>query len=249
VIGKSHPKSISSIITLAAIFGVAGCHKKAEAPPPPAPPAAAVPAPTATITADPNVISAGGSVTLTWHTTDATAVSIDGIGNVASSGTKSVQPSDSTTYHLVAKNDSGTTDATARVTVNAPPPATAENTGNAESEDTIFHQQVQDVFYDYDSYEIRPDAQSSISKAASYLTAHPNTRVVIGGYCDERGSTEYNLALGEDRAEAAKQALVSAGVNANRLRVISYGKEKQFCSDHTEQCWQQNRRAGFNLDK
>jgi peptidoglycan-associated lipoprotein len=249
VIGKSHLKSSGSLIALATILGAAGCHKAAPPTPPPPPAAAAVPAPTATLTANPAVISAGSTVTLTWRTTDATDVTIEGIGSVPSSGTKSVQPTDSTTYHLVAKNDTGSADATARVTVNAPPPAAAENTGNAESEDAIFHQQVQDVFFDYDSYELRPDAQSTISKAASYFTAHPNAKVVIGGYCDERGSNEYNLALGEDRADAAKNALVSAGVNANRVRVISYGKEKQFCSDHNEQCWQQNRRAGFNLDK
>ena len=74
-------------------------------------------------------------------------------------------------------------------------------------------------------------------------------KVVIGGYCDDRGSAEYNLALGENRANSARTALVSAGVAANRLRVISYGKEKQFCTEETESCWQQNRRAQFSLDR
>jgi len=73
--------------------------------------------------------------------------------------------------------------------------------------------------------------------------------VVIGGYCDERGSNEYNLALGQNRADAAKVALVAAGVAGNRIRVISYGKEKPFCSESTEECWQQNRRDGFTIDR
>jgi peptidoglycan-associated lipoprotein len=74
-------------------------------------------------------------------------------------------------------------------------------------------------------------------------------KVLIGGYCDERGSNEYNLALGQNRADAAKNALITAGVAASRIRVISYGKEKPFCSASTEDCWQQNRRAGFTMDK
>ena len=115
--------------------------------------------------------------------------------------------------------------------------------------EAAFHQNVQDIFFDYDSYDLRPDATTSVTQAASYLAAHPSIKVVIGGYCDDRGSAEYNLALGENRANSARAALVSAGVSANRLRVISYGKEKQFCTEETESCWQQNRRAQFSLDR
>jgi peptidoglycan-associated lipoprotein len=115
--------------------------------------------------------------------------------------------------------------------------------------DAEFHKNVQDAFFDYDSFELRPDAQSSIAQAASYLASHPAIKVVIGGYCDDRGSAEYNLALGENRANAARTALVSAGVAPTRLRVISYGKEKQFCTEENEACWQENRRAQFTLDR
>jgi peptidoglycan-associated lipoprotein len=73
-------------------------------------------------------------------------------------------------------------------------------------------------------------------------------KILIGGYCDERGSSEYNLALGQKRADAARKALVDAGVTAGRIRVISYGKEKPFCSESNEVCRQKNRRAGFSLD-
>jgi peptidoglycan-associated lipoprotein len=125
------------------------------------------------------------------------------------------------------------------------PPAVAADMGS----EAAFHQNVQDIFFDYDSYELRPDASTSVTQAASYLAAHPAIKVIIGGYCDDRGSAEYNLALGENRANSARAALVAAGVSSNRLRVISYGKEKQFCTDETESCWQQNRRAQFSLDR
>jgi peptidoglycan-associated lipoprotein len=234
-------------LLLVAMVAVGGCKKKHPAPPPePAPPVAA-PAPTAQITASPTSISAGDQVTLTWKTTDATSVSIEGIGDVPTTGTKTVTPTTSTSYHLVARGEGGMTDATARVTVSAPPPIQQPtNTMSAEEE---FKANVQDIFFDYDAYEVSADAQGILSKDASYLASHPNVKVVIGGYCDERGSNEYNLALGQNRATAAKNALVTAGVAASRIRVISYGKEKPFCTESNESCWQQNRRAGFSMDQ
>ncbi|HVT99935.1 MAG TPA: peptidoglycan-associated lipoprotein Pal [Acidobacteriaceae bacterium] len=244
----SNRTSLVMAATLAAMLTVAGCHKKKPAPPPPPPPPATAPQPMATITAEPSSITPGGSATLTWKTTDATNVSIVGLGTVATSGTQTVNPTQTTSYHLVAQGDGGTADATATVTVTeaAPPPAPITETGIDEN---AFEAAVKPVFYDYDSYDVRPDAQSIISADANFLNQHPNLKVVVGGYCDERGSTEYNLALGENRANAAKQALVSAGVSPDRLRTVSYGKEKQFCSDHSEACWQQNRRAQFTLDQ
>jgi len=233
---------------LAAALTVAGCHKKKEAPPMPAqtaPPAA--PAPTAQLTATPSSISAGDQVVLNWRTTDATSVSIEGIGDVPTSGVKSVTPTTSTSYHLVARGEGGSADATARVTVNAPPAVVVPtNTMSSEEE---FRANVQDVFYDYDSADLRPDAQTTLSKNASYLASHPDIKIVIGGYCDERGSNEYNLGLGQNRADAARTALVTAGVAANRIRTISFGKEKPFCTESTEECWQQNRRGGFAIDR
>jgi peptidoglycan-associated lipoprotein len=193
------------------------------------------------------VISAGDQVQLSWRTTDAGSVSIDGIGDVPSSGVKTVTPTDSTTYHLVARGDGGTADASARVTVNGQPAVVVPT--NTMNEAQEFAANVQDIFYDYDTYEIRSDAQTTLAKDASYLASHPNIKIVVGGYCDERGSDEYNLALGQNRADAAKNALVTAGVAANRIRVVSYGKEKPFCTDANEGCWQQNRRAGFSIDQ
>jgi peptidoglycan-associated lipoprotein len=237
------------VALLVALVAVSGCAKKKPLPQPATAPTAAAPAPapTAQITATPTLVSAGDQVQLSWRTTDATSVSIDGIGDVPTTGVKTVTPSVSTSFHLVARGEGGTAEATARVTVNAPPAVVVPtSTMSAEEE---FKANVQDIFYDYDTADIRTDAQATLSRNAQYLVSHPEVKVVVGGYCDERGSNEYNIGLGQNRGDAVKNALVTAGVAANRIRVVSYGKEKPFCSESTEECWQQNRRAGFTLDR
>jgi peptidoglycan-associated lipoprotein len=247
---KEHNRILIPVVLLIALVAIAGCKKK-EAPlgsSETAPPTTTnTLAPMAKITATPAVISAGDQVQLSWRTSDATTVSIDGIGDVPTSGVKTVTPTVSTTYHLVARGDGGSTDATATVTVNSPPAVSVPSTTVSAEEDFKAH--VQDIFYDYDTYDIRADAQATLSRDAAYLGSHPDVKIVLGGYCDERGSNEYNLALGQNRADAARNALVTAGVAASRIRVISYGKEKPFCTESTEECWQQNRRAGFTLDR
>jgi peptidoglycan-associated lipoprotein len=236
---------------VAALSAVTGCHKK-EQPVNPAslgPVATSAPAPTATLSADPTAIDVGQSVVLNWRTQNATSVTLDGVGDVPANGTQTVSPSTSTNFHLTAKGDGGSTEANVRVTVRVPQaPAAPSGEGDMGSE-AAFHQNVKDIFFDYDSYDLRPDAQTSSQSAASYLNSHSAIKIVIGGYCDDRGSAEYNLALGENRANAAKTALVNAGVSASRIRVISYGKEKQFCTEQNESCWQQNRRAQFSMDR
>lgn len=237
-----------SATLLLALTTLPGCKKKQ----PPlagetAPPPASAAAPQAELKATPTVISAGDQVTLSWRTMDASSTSIDGIGNVPTSGVKTVTPTESTTYHLTATGPGGTADASASVTVNAPPAVSVPTSSMSVEEE--FKSSVQDVFFDYDTYDIRSDAQATLAKDADYLNRHPNVKIVIGGYCDERGSDEYNLALGQNRADATKNALVTAGVAGNRIRVISYGKEKPFCTESNEQCWQLNRRAGFVMDQ
>jgi peptidoglycan-associated lipoprotein len=231
------------IIALAVILMVSACGKKKAAPPPPPPPPPA-PAPTASLTASPNTINPGQATTLTWSTQNATDVTIDQIGKVDPSGTRQMTPSESTTYRLIAKNDSGTQEATARVTVNAPPPPPATNQGN-ETEAQLFASSMQDVYFDYDSYDITQQYQRVLQADAQFLQQHSNITFTIEGHCDERGSTEYNLALGDNRANSTKQALVSLGIPANRIRTISYGKEKPFCTESTEACLAQNRRGHF----
>jgi peptidoglycan-associated lipoprotein len=242
----------TALIATLALFAAAGCHKKQAAPPPSAmAPENNTPAPTASITADPPAIDLGQSVVLNWRTANATSVSIDGIGEVPINGTQTVSPSSSTNFHLIAKNDGGTTEANVRVTVRVPEvPAAPADTGNGDmGSDAAFHAAVQDVFFGYDSFDLTPQADTSVTAAATYLNAHPAIKILIGGYCDDRGSAEYNITLGENRANAVKTALVSAGINASRIRVVSYGKEKQFCSEETESCWQQNRRGQFSIDR
>jgi peptidoglycan-associated lipoprotein len=236
-------------LVLVAMVAVAGCGSKKPKPisQEETAPVIVGGAPTARLTATPALVSAGDQVQLSWHTTNASSVTIDGIGDVPTIGVKTVNPDVTTTYHLVAKGESGTAEASAQVMVNAPPAVEVPaSTMTAEEE---FKAGVQDIFYDYDTYDVRSDAQATLSRDASYLVSHPDIKVVIGGYCDERGSNEYNLALGQNRADSAKSALILAGVAANRIRVVSYGKEKPFCMESTEACWQQNRRAGFTLDR
>ncbi len=230
------------VVALGAVMMLGACGKK-KLPPPPPPPPPAPAAPTAAISASPNSIQAGQSASLTWQTSNATDVSIDGIGAVQPNGSQSVSPTDSTTYHLTAKGAGGTQEASARITVTqapAPPPPPPSAT-----EQELFSQNVKDVYFDYDKAEVRGDQQGSLQADVQFLTQHPNVNITIEGHCDERGSTEYNIALGDKRATAVKSALVAAGINASRIKTISYGKEKPFCSESNEACWQQNRRGHF----
>lgn len=104
---------------------------------------------------------------------------------------------------------------------------------------------LQDAFYDYNRADLRDDARAALSTNADWLKKHPSTQFLIEGHCDDRGTTEYNLALGDRRANAAREYLTSLGVDGSRIRTVSYGKERPFCTDETEACWQQNRRAHF----
>jgi peptidoglycan-associated lipoprotein len=234
------------VSALGGIMFLSACAKKLPPPPPPPPPAAQIP--TASLSANPNTINPGQSTTLTWQTTNASDVSIDGIGPVDASGSRQVTPTDSTTYHLIAKGAGGTQDATARVTVNAPPPPPQQTTTNA-TEEELFAQNVHDIYFDYDKADIRADQQSSLRSDVTFLQQHAGIRITVEGHCDERGSTEYNLALGTSRADAVKSALVQAGIGADRIKTYSYGKEKPFCNESNEACWQQNRRGHFVYEK
>ncbi len=104
-----------------------------------------------------------------------------------------------------------------------------------------------DIFFDFDRFDLRPEARERLAKNAEFLKKHPELIVLIEGHCDERGTNEYNLALGDKRANAAKDFLVSLGVNPDNLKTISYGEEKPFCKESNEQCWQLNRRAHFKI--
>ena len=240
-------KWITLTLALGAIMFLGACHKKQPPPPPPPPPPPA--APTASLSANPETIQQGQSTTLTWQTSNATDVSIDAVGAVQASGSQQVTPASSTTYTLTAKGAGGTQTATARVTVTTPPPPPPPPPPAAPSDEELFSQNVKDVYFDYDKADIRADQQSALQGDIDFLKQHPNIHFTVEGHCDERGSTEYNLGLGDNRANAVKSALTQGGVGADNAKTISYGKEKPFCSEHTEDCWQQNRRGHFVYQK
>ena len=238
-------KVLATVIALAAILMLGACKKKTAPPPPPPPPAPT--SPTAAISVSPDTVQPGQSATLTWQTSNATDVSIDGIGAVQPSGSQSVTPTDSTTYHLVAKGSGGSQEATTRLTVTQPPPPTTATP--SPTDEDLFGRNVRDIYFDYDKSNIRGDQEASTQGDAQFLSQHPNVSFTIEGHCDDRGSTEYNLALGDQRASSVKSALTAAGVSASRIKTISYGKEKPFCLEDNEACWQQNRRGHFVYQK
>lgn len=108
-------------------------------------------------------------------------------------------------------------------------------------------QGLMDAHFDFDRYNIRNDARAALEDDARWLKSNPNVRVKIEGHCDERGTGEYNLALGERRAQAVKRFLIALGVEESRLSTISYGKERPFCTEHNETCYARNRRAHFTV--
>ena len=126
----------------------------------------------------------------------------------------------------------------------APPPPPVEKAPEVDY-NKIFTDEVRDAYFDFNKADIRPDARAALAKTADLLRNYPQFRVTIEGHCDERGSTEYNLALGDRRAGAVKQYLVSLGISADRMTTVSFGKEKPFCTQSNETCWQQNRRGHF----
>jgi peptidoglycan-associated lipoprotein len=232
---------VSLVAVLAVVLISAGCAKKVAKATPAAPPPAPA-TPTATLAANPSTIEQGQSTTLTWQTANATEVTIAGLGTLPASGSRSVAPGASTSYTLVAAGPGGTKDASARVTVNQKIAA-----AYSPSDEELFAKNVRDLFFDYNVSNIRPDETTTAQRDADFLKQHPNVNVLIEGHCDDRGSIEYNLALGTSRAETVKQTLLQQGVPAGRLKTISYGKEKPFCNQDDEQCWQQNRVDHFSF--
>ncbi len=246
-------RSVASVIRFAMlvlVVAVVGC--KHPAPVRPAAPAAEAPPaqPTVTLEATPAVVQRGQSSTLRWTSTNATSLMLaPGIGTVAPEGMTTVSPTDSITYTITATGPAGTADASTHITVTGATAAAESGGGVSATLEELFNREVQDAYFDLDRADIRGDAKEALMKTAQFLRSYPQIKVAVEGHCDERGSTEYNLALGDRRAQAAKDFLVSLGVPADRMQTVSYGKEKPFCTEHTDACWQQNRRAHFVLAK
>jgi peptidoglycan-associated lipoprotein len=238
----------------------AACHKTAAAAPPPPPPpaappatAATAPAPTITLRAQPATIDRGSSTTLQWEARNAASVTITpGVGDVPTTGNRSVSPQSSVTYTATATGPGGQAGDTARVTVNIPAaapvqPAPPRATPNATTEE-LFTQNMKTILFDYDKAEIRSDQMPIAQANAAWLKDHPNVRFTIEGHCDERGSEEYNLGLGDRRANVVKEYLLSQGLPASRISTVSYGEERPICRESTEDCYSRNRRAAFTLN-
>jgi peptidoglycan-associated lipoprotein len=233
----------SLLAVLAASVFTFGCNKKPKqvSAPPSAAPAPAAAQPTVSIQASPSALEKGDSSTLSWTSTDATQLTIaPDIGTVTAQGSTKVTPAASTTYTITASGPGGSANASARITV-----ATAAAEPSEPTMDELFRRSVFDAYFDFNKADIRSDARDALGKTADFFRNYPQVRVTIEGHCDERGSTEYNLALGDRRASAVKQYLVSLGISADRLNTVSFGKEKPFCMQSTEACYQQNRRGHF----
>jgi peptidoglycan-associated lipoprotein len=251
----------AGLLLLALVFFAAGCKK--HIPVAPTPPSTATPnnnrnsnpsggeKPVINVfTAEPATIERGQSSTLSWSISNATDMSIDhGVGAVQSRAQRQVFPSATTTYTLTANGPGGSETGTVTVEVSTAPAAPPTGTiGNPRlSSPEMLQQQAQDAYFDYNHNDLRPDARDALTHDAQLLkqifAQEPNFTVVIEGHCDERGSAEYNLALGDKRSTSAKEFLVQLGIPADRIKTISYGKERPQCTDANEGCWQKNRRA------
>jgi peptidoglycan-associated lipoprotein len=198
-----------------------------------------------TLQADPSSINKGDTATLSWSSTNATQLTITpDVGQVTAQGSTKVTPADSQTYTITATGPGGSGNASARVTVGTPPPP-ADTGTSSDMTDALFLKEVRDTYFDLDKADVRADAREALSHTAEFLRNYPQLKVTIEGHCDERGSTEYNLGLGDRRAAAVKQYLISQGISADRLSTVSFGKEKPFCFESNEECWQKNRRGHF----
>ena len=253
-------RTLSAVVFAAALLlATAGCKKKvAAAPPPPPPPVVETPPPPPpkaqppridSFTAEPTTIQRGQSATLRWSVAAATSMSIDqGVGAVQANGSQQVSPVNSTTYTLTANGSGGADTRSVTVTVNAPPPppppppAPKVTISSAE----LLTKEAQDIYFDYDMSDLRADAMRTATANAELLkrifAQDSNFTVLIEGHCDERGSAEYNLGLGDRRATSLRDFYVQQGLPAARIRTISYGKEKPVCTDANEACYQKNRR-------
>ena len=242
----------------------AACHKPTPLPPPPPPPSSTNPPSVsraesskpviAEFTAEPSSIERGQTAQLRWSVTGATEVTINrGIGTVPATGTRSVNPTETTSWTLTANGPGGTITANATLSVTAPAPpvntAPVTNTGNKGTPESRIQSDLQDILFDYDSNNLRDDSRAILQADAEalkrILTDFPTATIYVEGHCDERGSAEYNLGLGDRRATATREFLAQQGVPQDRLKTISFGKERPVCTEATEGCFQRNRRAHF----
>ena len=262
MIFRTGARKLSAIaLALSLSLFAAGCKKKGPGAPPPPPPRPTATTPPAAerpvvtqFEAEPATIERGQASTLRWAVSgDTSGITIaPGLGTVTASGTRQVYPTATTTYTLTVTGTGGTATSTATVTVTNPPvvpPGPVPSNTGTRTLSEILQSDVKDAFFDYDKSDIREDGRSALTRDADVLKSlfaqFPNTVVIVEGHSDERGSAEYNLGLSDRRATAAKEFLVQLGISGDRLKPVSYGKERPQCTDSNEGCWQKNRRAHF----
>jgi peptidoglycan-associated lipoprotein len=229
-----------------------GCKKKVAAAPSTAAslqPVATPPAPEIMLRAAPDTIDQGEATSLQWEAVNATNVNIQPeLGSVRTQGSQSVRPASSITYTATAIGPGGAASASARITVRVPDAAASsrpEPPTNIRSIDDLFRQNVQTIYFDFDKSDIRQDQISRLEANAAWLKEHRGLNFTIEGNCDERGSEKYNQALGNLRANRVKEFLIKEGIDASRIRTISYGGQRPVCYQATEDCYQKNRRVSF----
>jgi peptidoglycan-associated lipoprotein len=250
----------AAVFVTALLLSATACKKKVAAPAPPPP--AATPTPTTpppppapaaarivNFSVEPSSIQRGQAATLAWTVANATDITIDnGVGAVQANGNRQVFPANSTTYTLTARGSGGTDTRSVTVEVTAPPappppPAAAPTISGAD----MLNREAADALFNYDKSDIRDDARQTLTRDADLLkrifAADSSFTVVLEGDCDERGSAEYNLGLGDRRSTSAKDFLVQLGVPADKLKTISYGKDRPVCTEASEDCYQRNRRV------
>jgi peptidoglycan-associated lipoprotein len=147
-----------------------------------------------------------------------------------------------------AKKQIGTGEAAPAAAPSAPA-AAAPSTAGVDMAQDVRAFEAEGIYFDFDKAEIKADAKAILEKKAAWLRANPSYNVKIEGNCDERGTNEYNLALGDRRAKAAQKFLNALGIGMNRMSTISYGEEKPACTEKNEKCWSKNRRDDFKLSK
>jgi peptidoglycan-associated lipoprotein len=217
-------------------------------------------APTVTLKADQSAIERGQNTKLTWATTNSKIITISGLGEVPATGEREVSPRVSTTYTATALGDGGNATASARITVtDPPPPPMAERprtiAGETKTKEPAIAEQFRNVmkpiFFDLDKSDIKPSEQDKLRRLAEWLNRENNRTIVfrVEGNCDPRGTSEYNLGLGDRRARAVKDFLVSLGIDPSRFETVSYGSEKAAGRDEgspeVAPSWANDRRADF----
>lgn len=212
-----------------------------------------VPAPDLQVRLEPERIQTGESALLVWDSVNADYVSIDQeIGNVDASGRIRIFPESTTTYSVTAIGPGGRTTRTATIEIGLEA-TTAEDIESTDLDAMPLEEQfglyVKPIFFEFDSAELSEEARLTLEGNVRWLARPENSRVrfVIEGHSDERGTEEYNLALGDKRAQIVRSFLVSRGVGADRILTVSFGEEQPFDTRSSEEAWALNRRAHFVL--